>query len=54
MIDLHTHTILSDGELLPAELAARAENIGYEAIAFTDHVDPSNLDMVLPQIIRVC
>jgi histidinol phosphatase-like PHP family hydrolase len=54
MIDLHTHTLLSDGELLPAELATRAENIGYKAIAFTDHVDSSNLDIVLPQIIKAC
>jgi len=54
MIDLHTHTLLSDGQLLPAELARRAENIGYKAIAFTDHVDSSNLDIVLPQIIKAC
>jgi len=54
MIDLHTHTLFSDGELLPSELICRAEEIGYEAIALTDHADSSNLDWVLPRIIRVC
>lgn len=54
MIDLHTHTLFSDGELLPSELVRRAEEIGYEAIALTDHADSSNLDWVLPRIVRVC
>jgi len=54
MIDLHTHTLFSDGELLPSELIRRAEDIGYEAIALTDHADSSNLDWILPRIIRVC
>lgn len=45
--DLHTHTFLSDGELLPAELASRAEELEYEALGITDHVGPSNLDWVL-------
>jgi histidinol phosphatase-like PHP family hydrolase len=54
MIDLHTHTLFSDGELLPSELVRRAQEIGYEAIALTDHADSSNLDWVLPRIIRVC
>ena len=54
MIDLHTHTLFSDGELLPAELVRRAENIGYEAIALTDHADSSNLDWILPRLVQVC
>jgi putative hydrolase len=54
MIDLHTHTLFSDGGLLPSELVCRAENIGYEAIALTDHADSSNLDWVIPRMIRVC
>ncbi len=54
MIDLHTHTLFSDGELLPSELVRRAEEIGYEAIALTDHADSSNLDWVVPRIVRVC
>jgi len=53
MIDLHTHTLLSDGELLPSELVRRAQVIGYTAIALTDHVDSSNIDFVLPRIVKV-
>ena len=52
MIDLHTHTIFSDGELIPFELVRRAEAIGYEAIALTDHMDASNLDLIIPRIIK--
>jgi len=43
MYDLHTHTILSDGELLPTELIRRAAVLGYETLAVTDHADASNL-----------
>jgi histidinol phosphatase-like PHP family hydrolase len=50
MIDLHTHTLFSDGVLLPAELVRRASVAGYEAIALTDHVDMSNIDFVVPRI----
>ena len=52
MIDLHTHTIFSDGELIPFELVRRAEAIGYSAIAITDHMDASNLDLIIPRIIK--
>ena len=54
MINLHTHTLLSDGELLPSEVVRRAEALGYTAIALTDHVDTSNIDFVLPRIVKVC
>jgi histidinol phosphatase-like PHP family hydrolase len=54
VIDLHTHSIFSDGELVPAELAQRAFAAGYEIIAITDHVDHSNIDFVVPRIIKVC
>ena len=50
MIDLHTHSLFSDGVLIPAELVRRAEHIGYRAIGITDHVDQSNLDFVVPRI----
>lgn len=53
MIDLHTHTLLSDGALLPSELVRRAQVNGYEVIGLTDHVDSSNIDFVLPRIIKV-
>ncbi len=52
MIDLHTHTILSDGELLPTELVRRAAVHGYTAIGITDHVDFSNLESVLGSLKR--
>lgn len=53
MIDFHTHTIFSDGELIPSELVRRALVKGYEAIALTDHVDSSNIDFVLPRIVKI-
>ncbi len=53
MIDLHTHTIYSDGELIPAELTRRAAVAGYKAIGITDHGDLSNLDLIIPRIVKV-
>jgi len=53
MIDLHTHSIYSDGELIPAELTRRAAVAGYRAMAITDHGDLSNLDLILPRLCRV-
>ena len=54
MIDLHTHTFFSDGELIPSELIRRAEFVGYKAIAITDHADTSNFDFLISRSIRVC
>ena len=54
MIDLHTHSLLSDGELLPSELVALAARKGYQAIAITDHVDASNFEWVVKNLVRVC
>jgi putative hydrolase len=53
MIDLHTHSLFSDGSLIPSELIRRLETMGYLAVAITDHVDSSNLDHVVPRIVRV-
>ena len=39
MIDLHTHTFLSDGELVPAEHVRRAEVAGYRVLGIADHGD---------------
>lgn len=50
MIDLHTHTFFSDGELIPSELARRAKDIGYRAIAFTDHADFSNMEFIITNV----
>ncbi len=50
MIDLHTHTIFSDGDLIPAELSRRAAVKGIKALALTDHADSSNLDFIVPRL----
>jgi putative hydrolase len=44
--DFHTHTVLTDGELLPVESIRRAKVLGYKAIAITEHIgaeDPRSL-----------
>jgi histidinol phosphatase-like PHP family hydrolase len=51
MIDLHTHTLFSDGVLVPSELVQRAYTAGYKAIALTDHMDMSNVDFIVPRIV---
>lgn len=53
MIDLHTHTFFSDGELVPTELVRRASVAGYTAMALTDHADKSNTVWLLAQIVPV-
>jgi len=54
VIDLHTHSIFSDGVLVPSELVRRAEVLGIKAIGITDHGDASNLDHIVPRIVTVC
>ncbi|MDI6785596.1 MAG: histidinol phosphate phosphatase domain-containing protein [bacterium] len=53
MIDLHMHSLLSDGILLPSELARQAKEKGYKIIAITDHADSSNIDFIIPRIAKV-
>lgn len=53
MIDLHTHTFFSDGALVPSEHVRRVEEMGYQAIAITDHADSSNIGILIPNLIRV-
>jgi len=53
MIDFHTHSLLSDGALLPTELVRRARVAGYTAMAITDHADSSNIDSVIAQLRKV-
>jgi len=53
MIDLHTHSLLSDGELLPSELARRAKVKGYSIIGISDNVDPTNLEDVATSILKL-
>lgn len=54
MIDLHTHSLFSDGVLVPSELVRRAVMRGYEVIAITDHADASNLDFTIPRVTAAC
>ncbi|PIE58353.1 MAG: PHP domain-containing protein [Desulfobulbus propionicus] len=50
MIDLHSHTFLSDGELVPSEHLRRVEVLGYQAMAITDHADSSNLEFLITNL----
>ncbi|MBN2061541.1 MAG: histidinol phosphate phosphatase domain-containing protein [Deltaproteobacteria bacterium] len=52
MIDMHTHSLFSDGELIPSELVRRFEVLGYSAVGITDHADPSNLDFIITNIVK--
>ncbi len=54
MIDFHSHTLISDGELLPTELARRAKVKGYTALGITDHVDVSNIEEAVGKLLAVC
>ncbi len=47
MYDLHTHTLRSDGELLPLELIRRMAVLGYDEVGIADHVDSSSRPLVL-------
>jgi 3',5'-nucleoside bisphosphate phosphatase len=42
-VDLHSHSTISDGVLLPSELAARAKAGGVDVWALTDHDELSGL-----------
>lgn len=52
MYDLHTHSLLSDGVLLPSEIAVRYLTLGYKAIAITDHADYSNIEFTIKAILE--
>jgi histidinol phosphatase-like PHP family hydrolase len=43
MIDFHTHTFLSDGDLVPAEHIRRAEVRGYRVLGISDHADAATM-----------
>jgi len=53
VIDLHTHSFFSDGDLIPSELIRRFESLGYSAVAITDHADASNLDFIIPRMVKL-
>ena len=52
--DFHTHTVLSDGELLPMELIRRAVASDHAAIALTDHASFSNIEWIVQSLARDC
>jgi len=52
IIDLHTHTLLSDGALSVAEHIRRAYINGYKVLGITDHVDFSNIEEVFVSVLR--
>jgi len=52
MYNLHCHSLLSDGVLLPSEIAMRYMALGYQAIAITDHVDYSNIKSTINSILE--
>jgi len=54
VIDLHTHTFLSDGVLTPEELVRRCEVAGYRMLVASDHVGLSNVAFVAESLARMC
>jgi len=52
MYNLHCHSLLSDGVLLPSEIAVRYADKGYKVIAITDHADYSNIDLIINAILE--
>lgn len=53
MFDLHTHSIFSDGELMPSEMVRRMASIGNEGFAITDHADFSNISHILSNLLKL-
>lgn len=51
--DLHTHTTMSDGELIPIELVRRMSVLGYTTVGITDHVDMSSVTCVIERLTRL-
>jgi histidinol phosphatase-like PHP family hydrolase len=52
MYNLHCHSLLSDGVLLPSEIAIRYLDKSYKTIAITDHVDYSNIEVTVKAILE--
>lgn len=51
MFDFHTHTLISDGDLIPAESVRRAEMAGYRMLGFADHTDLATMPQQIPLIV---
>jgi histidinol phosphatase-like PHP family hydrolase len=50
--DFHTHTVFSDGGMIPAGLMQRAIVQGCLGLAITDHVDSSNLEWAFENLLK--
>ncbi len=53
MIDLHTHTTISDGSYTPTELIRLAKETGLKAVAITDHDCVEGLDEAAEEAQRI-
>ncbi len=52
--DFHTHTVFSDGELIPMELIRRAAVADHRAVAITDHASFSSIDWIIGRVAKDC
>ncbi len=52
MVDFHCHSVFSDGELIPSEIWQRVRVLNYKAVAITDHADPSNLELIIKNLVK--
>ena len=46
-VDLHLHTTASDGSFTPEEVVVKAEQLGFSAIAITDHDTVQGIEVAL-------
>ena len=53
MIDLHTHSLKSDGSLTPAEVVRAAKDAGLTAIALSDHDNVSGVEEAMEEGRRI-
>ncbi len=53
MFDLHTHSVFSDGELIPSEIIRRMAAKGNEGVAITDHADFSTIPLILENLLKL-
>ncbi|MCX8182146.1 MAG: histidinol phosphate phosphatase domain-containing protein [Candidatus Methanomethyliaceae archaeon] len=49
--DFHMHSLFSDGELIPSEIARRTYILNNRAIAITDHADLSNIESIIKKLV---
>jgi histidinol phosphatase-like PHP family hydrolase len=46
-IDVHIHSLLSDGSLLPTEILRRMACLGCAGLSFAEHADSSNIEAIV-------